>query len=71
MLSGNKPSRFPLFGLLFAQFTGAFNDNAWKLVVFTLATRPLLHEVFTQEIDLNQATQYQASLALLTFLIPF
>lgn len=66
-----KQSRFPLFGLLSAQFTGAFNDNAWKLIVFTLATRPLLQGLINHEADINQASQYQATLALLAFLIPF
>ncbi len=66
-----KQSRFPLLGLLIAQFTGAFNDNAWKLVVFTLATRPLLQGLLSHEVDFNQASQYQATLSLLVFLIPF
>lgn len=64
-------SKFPLLGLLSAQFTGAFNDNAWKLIAFTLATRPLLQEALQHDFDINQASQYQATLALLTFLIPF
>ena len=29
----------PLRGLLIAQFCGAFNDNAWKLMVALLAIR--------------------------------
>jgi acyl-[acyl-carrier-protein]-phospholipid O-acyltransferase/long-chain-fatty-acid--[acyl-carrier-protein] ligase len=32
-------SRHPLRGLLIAQFCGAFNDNAWKLMVALLAIR--------------------------------
>lgn len=66
-----KQTRFPLLGLLIAQFTGAFNDNAWKLVVFTLATRPLLQGLLSDEVDFNQASQFQATLSLLIFLIPF
>lgn len=66
-----QKDRFPLLGLLSAQFTGAFNDNAWKLIVFTLATRPLLQGLLDHEADINQASQYQATLSLLVFLIPF
>ena len=33
------PTRHPLRGLLIAQFCGAFNDNAWKLMVALLAIR--------------------------------
>ena len=38
--------RSPLAGLLVAQFTGAFNDNAWKYVVTLLAFRGLVGEVW-------------------------
>src|SRR5262245_58422512 len=31
----------PLRGLLAAQFLGAFNDNAWKMIVTFLAVAPL------------------------------
>jgi acyl-[acyl-carrier-protein]-phospholipid O-acyltransferase/long-chain-fatty-acid--[acyl-carrier-protein] ligase len=70
-LSDTKQPKFPLLGLLTAQFTGAFNDNAWKLIVFTLATRPLLQGLLNHDVDINQASQFQATLALLTFLVPF
>lgn len=70
-MTGTTQPKFPLLGLLSAQFTGAFNDNAWKLIVFTLATRPLLQGLLNHEVDINQASQLQATLALLTFLIPF
>jgi acyl-[acyl-carrier-protein]-phospholipid O-acyltransferase/long-chain-fatty-acid--[acyl-carrier-protein] ligase len=70
-LSDTKQPKFPLLGLLTAQFTGAFTDNAWKLVVFTLATRPLLQGILHHDVDINQASQFQATLALLTFLVPF
>jgi acyl-[acyl-carrier-protein]-phospholipid O-acyltransferase / long-chain-fatty-acid--[acyl-carrier-protein] ligase len=29
----SHPNSHPLRGLLIAQFCGAFNDNAWKLMV--------------------------------------
>ena len=34
-----KSVAHPLRGLLIAQFCGAFNDNAWKLMVALLAIR--------------------------------
>ena len=34
-----SPASHPLRGLLIAQFFGAFNDNAWKLMVALLAIR--------------------------------
>ncbi len=55
-----------LWGLLSAQFWGAFNDNAWKLIVFTLATR-----AFTSEMDhFESASQFQATLGFVLFLLP-
>lgn len=60
-----------LLGLLIAQFFGAFNDNAWKVMVFTLATRPLLQQATghtSSEFELS--SQLMATLSLLVFLIP-
>lgn len=57
-----------LIGLLISQFFGAFNDNAWKLMVFTLATRALSFELGAAEAELS--SQFQATLSLLVFLIP-
>ena len=34
--------KHPLRGLLTAQFFGAFNDNAWKYIILTLAIRPII-----------------------------
>ena len=62
-------SRAPLGGLLTAQFFGAFNDNALKYVILTLAMRPVLARNATPE-DFNTASQSQATLALLTFTLP-
>ena len=56
----------PLLGLLISQFIGAFNDNAWKLIVFTLATRQLIVSADNFESE----SQYQASLGLFLFLLP-
>lgn len=57
-----------LIGLLISQFFGAFNDNAWKLMVFTLATRAFALGVDTQANELS--SQFQATLSLLVFLLP-
>lgn len=46
--------------LLTTQFFGAFNDNAWKLILFTLATRTAS----------ATGTETHATLAMLTFLLP-
>ena len=34
--------RHPLRGLLISQFFGAFNDNAWKIIVIELAISGVL-----------------------------
>lgn len=59
--------RFRLFGLLTSQFLGAFNDNAWKMMVFTLATRPLLAG---PDSNFELSSQTTATLSLLVFLLP-
>lgn len=59
-----------LQGLLWAQFTEAFSDNAWKLVLFSLATRSLLSTETDWSDAASQASQVTASLTILTFLIP-
>lgn len=69
MKENRKEMRRPLIGLLFSQFVGAFNDNAWKLMVFTLATRPLLNDSINPE-DFQYSSQLAATLALIVFLIP-
>jgi hypothetical protein len=38
-VAGTSPISHPLRDLLLAQFFGAFNDNAWKLMVALLAIR--------------------------------
>ena len=55
-----------LFALLLAQFFGAFNDNAWKVMVFTLATRPLIGGGPAFE----TSSQLIATLSLVIFLVP-
>lgn len=69
MKEQKKEVKNPLFGLLFSQFIGAFNDNAWKIMVFTLATRALIQDGMDRE-TFEYASQIKATLALLVFLIP-
>lgn len=69
MKENKKEIKNPLFGLLFSQFIGAFNDNAWKIMVFTLATRALIQNGMDKE-TFEYASQIKATLALLVFLIP-
>ncbi|MBI1367342.1 MAG: MFS transporter [Planctomycetes bacterium] len=57
-------------GLLVAQFFGAFNDNAWKYIILTLAMRPIVAEHGSSGNDFLEASQWQTSLALLVFTLP-
>lgn len=57
-----KPS---IFGLLVSQFFGAFNDNAWKVMLFTIATRPLINDG-----SFAASSQLIATLSLIIFLFP-
>ncbi|MEY4705491.1 MAG: hypothetical protein RL042_1696 [Nitrospirota bacterium] len=62
-------SRHPLRGLLIAQFFGAFNDNAWKLMVALLAIRQLAATVAPGP-ELETASQTQTTLAFVVFTLP-
>ena len=64
----NEPAKRPLLGLLIAQFFGAFNDNAWKMVVITLGLRSIGFMPAGAEHD--AASQTQAMFALCTLTIP-
>lgn len=64
----NTPSH-PLRGLLIAQFCGAFNDNAWKLMVALLAIRQLASTMAPGS-DFETASQTQTSLAFVVFTLP-
>ena len=59
----------PLRGLLIAQFCGAFNDNAWKLMVALLAIRQLASTTASGP-DLESASQTQTTLAFVVFTFP-
>lgn len=67
MTNEKTSAKFPLLGLLCSQFLGAFNDNAWKIMVFTLATRPLLSQSSS---DFELSSQTLATLSMLVFLLP-
>lgn len=56
-------------GLLLAQFTEAFSDNAWKLVVITLAARAFIHPGMWDD-QASHNSQLIISRAIQTFLIP-
>jgi acyl-[acyl-carrier-protein]-phospholipid O-acyltransferase/long-chain-fatty-acid--[acyl-carrier-protein] ligase len=64
----NEPAKRPLLGLLIAQFFGAFNDNAWKMVVITLGLRSISYLKPGPELD--AASQTQAMFALVTLTVP-
>jgi acyl-[acyl-carrier-protein]-phospholipid O-acyltransferase/long-chain-fatty-acid--[acyl-carrier-protein] ligase len=59
----------PLRGLLIAQFCGAFNDNAWKLMVALLAIRQLASTI-TPGPEFETASQTQTTLAFVVFTAP-
>lgn len=61
--------RHPLRGLLIAQFFGAFNDNAWKLMVALLAIKQLAATVAPGP-ELETASQTQTTLAFVVFTLP-
>ncbi len=62
--------KHPLRGLLTAQFFGAFNDNAWKYIILTLAIRPIMQRTGGTGDEFNQATQVETTKALLVFILP-
>ena len=59
----------PLRGLLIAQFCGAFNDNAWKLMVALLAIRQLASTMAPGS-EFETASQTQTTLAFVVFTAP-
>ena len=59
----------PLRGLLIAQFFGAFNDNAWKLMVALLAIRQATAEMAPGP-ELEAAAQTQTTLTFIIFTLP-
>ncbi|KAF4515793.1 hypothetical protein B566_EDAN000028 [Ephemera danica] len=63
------PSSHPLRGLLIAQFFGAFNDNAWKLLVALLGIRQIT-AAMAPGADLESASQSQTTLTFVIFTLP-
>jgi acyl-[acyl-carrier-protein]-phospholipid O-acyltransferase/long-chain-fatty-acid--[acyl-carrier-protein] ligase len=59
----------PLRGLLIAQFFGAFNDNAWKLMVALLAIRQATAGL-TPGPELEASAQTQTALTFIIFTLP-
>jgi len=57
-----------LRGLLIAQFCGAFNDNAWKLMVALLTIRTIRADVSPS--DFEAATQGHTTLVFVIFTLP-
>ena len=63
-------NRHPLKSLLITQFFGAFNDNAWKLIVTFLAIRALQSSFTGTEVDFQAASQFQTTLAFCVLTLP-
>ena len=59
----------PLRGLLIAQFCGAFNDNAWKLMVALLAIRQATAGMMPGP-DLETTAQTQTAITFVIFTLP-
>lgn len=60
----------PLRGLLIAQFLGAFNDNAWKLIVALLAIRAVASEMGVSGPAFEAASQTRTTTAFVVFTLP-
>lgn len=56
-------------GLLIAQFFGAFNDNAWKLMVALLAIKQLTSQMGTG-LEFETASQTQTTITFVVFTLP-
>ncbi|MDF0651585.1 MAG: acyl-[ACP]--phospholipid O-acyltransferase [Nitrospira sp.] len=64
-----QPPSHPLRGLLIAQFCGAFNDNAWKLMVALLAIRQATAGMAPGP-QLETVAQTQTAMAFVIFTLP-
>ncbi|MDH5640279.1 MAG: acyl-[ACP]--phospholipid O-acyltransferase [Nitrospira sp.] len=62
-------SRTPLRGLLIAQFCGAFNDNAWKLMVALLAIQQV-SGIVDSGLAFEAASQHETTVAFVVFTLP-
>jgi len=59
-----------LRGLLITQFCGAFNDNAWKLMVALLAIKQVAAELGGAGLKFESAAQSQTTITFVIFTIP-
>ena len=66
----SQDSPHPLRALLVAQFFGAFNDNAWKLMVAMLAIQAVGERVGAAGPAFEAASQTQTTIAFVTFTLP-
>ncbi len=62
--------KHPLRGLLVAQFFGAFNDNAWKLIVALLGINVIAQQVGGSGPAFEAASQAQTTIAFVVFTVP-
>ena len=70
MVSNDQRSGIsPLRGLLVTQFFGAFNDNAWKLMVALLAIRQLASQMGAGP-EFEAAAHAQTTLTFVVFILP-
>ncbi len=60
----------PLTALMVAQFLGAFNDNAWKMMVALLAIRAATVGLSTADPAFESTSQAQTTLAYVVFTLP-
>ena len=65
----SQPNGHPLRGLLVAQFLGAFNDNAWKLVVTLLGVQAVQIQGL-EGMELEAESHFQTTLAFLVLTLP-
>ena len=65
-----ESSPYSLRGLLITQFCGAFNDNAWKLMVALLAIRQVASEMEPTGPAFEAASQTQTTIAFVVFTLP-
>ena len=66
----NKGQSSALNGLLVAQFFGAFNDNAWKLIVALLAIKQAAASAGISGPDFEVASQAKTTQAFVIFTLP-
>ncbi|MEE8586858.1 MAG: acyl-[ACP]--phospholipid O-acyltransferase [Acidobacteriota bacterium] len=69
-MTSARPSRHPIQSLLATQFLGAFNDNAWKLIVAFLAIRALEARFIGSAAEFQRQSQFQTTLAFVALTLP-